>query len=204
MTHWLAAALVAGLLAGCGGEDDTPPEPTEAPPAAAGLTGDYELLWVQHPNQPRLEMPQAAIGAVQGCLWARWGWRFEADGRLSISNEMLCASPPQLGEGFGACRASFDTRVRWREDGFELPVPMRAESRFVNLRPSEGGGYSHATVSCNVSVGALDATLANTEGGTEQRPRLVTLRLADGGQMRLRALDDPEVDHEQLIGELAR
>lgn len=192
----LALALVLGT---CGeGSDDAPPPPDPEPPSSPGLTGDYELLWVEHPGQPRLTMPDAAIGAVEGCVWARWSWSFSPEGRLSIQNEMLCHAPAELGAGYGVCRASFDTAVRWREDGFALPVPVRAESRFVNLRPS-GDGFGRATVSCNVSVGALDATLVEAEGGTEDRPDEVTLRLADGGQMRLRAIESRDADHEAII-----
>ncbi|MGE0785019.1 MAG: hypothetical protein AB7S26_04970 [Sandaracinaceae bacterium] len=207
MTHarFVACGLAAWCLAGClalsacgeaedGATNDTVPEVV-----APSLRGDYELAWLEHPGQPRLSMPAAAIGRLDGCIWARWGWRFEEDGRVSISNEMICRSPPELGAGYGACRAGFESRLRWRAQGFELLAPVRAQSRFVNLRGAEGGGFSSATITCNVSVGALEATLTDQEGGTPGRPNQVTLRLADGGQMRLVAIESVDVDHGEII-----
>ena len=206
---------------GCGfAEDDTPPPPpttSVAPttgtvpptapgvPAAPGLSGAYELAWVQNgQTEPRQVMPQALISTLPGCIWARWGWVFGDEGALTISNEMLCSSPPDLGVGHGVCRVEMGSAVQWRAQGFHLPVPIRASSRFTNIR-RRGSATDSATARCNVSVGALDATLADIIAGDRpERPREVTLQLADGAQMRLVAIDSIEADHGAIIAARGR
>lgn len=205
MRRWLAA--LALLLAACGGEDDTPPPPPAptAPvevAAARGLSGAYELIWMEEPGQPRAEMPGALISTLPGCMWARWGWEFGEAGALTVSNQMLCRAPDALGGGYGGCRAAFETAVGWTPQGFSLPVPVRALSRFENLRRSRGG-FDTTTVRCNVSVGAMTATLTDAVAGSApDRPAEITLQLQDGGRMRLRAVDAIDPDHPALIAEL--
>ncbi|GAB5543927.1 MAG: hypothetical protein RLP09_48120 [Sandaracinaceae bacterium] len=205
MRRWLAIAL---LLSGCGDEDDTPPPPSPSPTApvevaaASGLTGAYELVWMEEPGQPRAEMPGALISTLPGCMWARWGWEFGEAGALTVSNQMLCRAPTDLGGGYGGCRAAFETAVGWTGQGFSLPVPVRASSRFENLRRNRGG-FDTTTVRCNVSIGAMTAALVDpVAGASPDRPAEVTLQLQDGGRMRLRAVDAVEPDHAALIAQI--
>jgi hypothetical protein len=223
-TPSVALTALLALLLGCTGEDDAPPPPPTGPSATQpttaqptdtetiprpesaalppGLTGLYELAWLQNgPSAPRQTMPGMLIASLPGCVWARWGWQFGADGALTLSNEMLCRVPPGLGQGHGVCRAEVQTAVRWREGGFALPAPVSSESRFVQYtRIGESGSFDTATVRCSVSMDAVEATLTEiVPGAAPDRPAALVLSLSDGGLMHLRAVDGPPVNHADLI-----
>jgi hypothetical protein len=178
-----------------------PTQMPSAPPAAPQLLGMYELTWRQDsPSSPREVMPDALIGQIPGCIWARWGWDFAQDGGLTISNEMLCSSPPEMGIGHGVCRAEFSTVAAWRQGGFGVGAPVRTQSRFVHYRrQGTSGTFDTSTVRCSVSIGAIQATLTEVVPGPgPSRPQEVTLVLADGARMHLRAVE-AEVNHPDII-----
>lgn len=200
-------------------EDPEPPPPLPPPPAqrldpdlppiaAPQLDGAYALTWRQdRADGPRIEEPEIARTSPQ--CWGRWGWDFRSDGGLAVSSETLCPAPEAIegGSGHGVCRAELATQVRWHRGGFAIAAPVGAQSRFVYLsREGESGtSFRTGTVRCNVNVGAVQATLEDIVPGTApNRPRSVTLVLADGARWHLEAIDDPEVNHANVIIERSR
>lgn len=229
-----ALALFAWLaLLDCGGSDDAPPAPhpdpvvaapapaapaptvppvaapaapiaPAAPSAPPQLVGSYELVWNDDASGSRFTMPDSLIAQIPGCIWARWGWEFTPEGQLSVSNRLLCRAPPDYGRSHGVCHAEFSTSVQWRPNGMVLAAPTSANSRFVMME-RHGEVRDTSTVRCNVRLGTLDATFIDVIPGTApNRPQELTLALADGGRMRLRAVQDPEVDYGSLIDRLDR
>lgn len=221
LTSALALLLV---LPACGAENDAPPPPppTTQPPVPAPvavppppppppaptppqLVGMYELIWQDDgPNTPQQVMPEALLARLPGCIWVRWGWDFFEDGRLVVSNELLCRAPPDLGARHGVCNAEFSTEIAWRPNGFTLASPTSAQSRFVVIE-RRGEVRDTSTARCSVRLGALDVTFTDVVPGAQpNRPRELTLLLSTGGHMRLRAVDDPNVNYGTIIDRIER
>lgn len=221
MLSRIACIALALLVASCGGEDDDAPPPPPAspqapppqapappqappqappPPAPPQLTGLYELVWMDDgPGTPQQVMPEALISQLPGCIWMRWGWDFLEDGRITVSNELLCRAPPDLGPRHGVCNAEFTTLIDWRQSGFSLRAPTSARSRFVVIE-RHGEARDTSTAHCSVRVGTMDATFTEiVPGQAPNRPRELTLTLGDGSHMRFRAVDDPQVDYGAII-----
>ncbi|MCZ7678583.1 MAG: hypothetical protein M5U28_07350 [Sandaracinaceae bacterium] len=227
----LASLLALAAFSGCGDDDDAPPPPpveqapapvvpapptapaaptpaapvAQAPPSAPPqLAGAYELLWNDDASGSRFSMPDSLLAQIPGCIWARWGWEFGEDGRVTVSNRLLCRAPPDFGRSHGVCHAEFATAVQWRPNGMVLAAPTSASSRFV-LMERHGQARDTSTVRCNVRLGTLDATFVDVvPGPAPNRPQELTLALADGGRMRLRAVDAADVDYGTLIDRLDR
>ncbi len=218
------AIMLALLCVACGesNDDDTPPPvaqqpvpttpptqqvpvptpPAQLPPSPPQLMGMYELSWIQDPGQVQRPVPASMLNDLgPRCFWARWGWDFAADGGVTVSNELLCEAPPDLGVGHGVCRAEFHTTLQWRQGGFTIGAPVQASSRFVNLRRrGTSGTFDTGTVTCNIRVPAMQATLTDLVPGLRgDRPQEVTMSLADGSRMHLRAVENPTVNFPDLI-----
>lgn len=182
----------------------------EGTPAAGGagqatptpaLAGAYELRWTDGTHGRRL-FPQTMLQQMPDCVWGRWLWNFGPTNELSIHNELLCEDSSL---GTGMCRAEFQTVVRWAEKSFNVPAPIRVKSRFVNLRPqggswaASGGAHNSTTISCDVNLSEVNATLADiVPGQVPSRPQEVTLDIGNGERIRLVAAQT-EVDYSQIM-----